>query len=132
MKEKISIVAMSSVSALGENENEIWENYRHKVSLITKGTYDKFSALRSEIQKKHWNKIQELRNVKNYKDLDSSVLLAIYTARKAFENSSWGREEFGINIGSSRGATSLFEKYFKEFTESEKGQVSTLDRKSVV
>lgn len=126
MKEKISIVAMSSVSALGENENEIWENYRHKVSLITKGTYDKFSALRSEIQKKHWNKIQELRNVKNYKDLDSSVLLAIYTARKAFENSSWGREEFGINIGSSRGATSLFEKYFKEFTESEKGQVSTL------
>jgi 3-oxoacyl-[acyl-carrier-protein] synthase II len=53
-------------------------------------------------------------------------LMAIYTARKAFELSSWENEEFGINIGSSRGATSLFEKYHKEFIESDKGRVSTL------
>lgn len=126
MKDKISIVAMSSISALGENEDEIWANYQKKVSLIRNGSYDKFEALRSEIQEKHWSQIEKLRNTKNYKDLDPSVLMAIFSARKAFDNSAWGKEEFGINIGSSRGATSLFEKYFKEFLENEKGQVSTL------
>jgi 3-oxoacyl-(acyl-carrier-protein) synthase len=126
MKEKISIVAMSSVSALGENEDEIWENYHNNVSLITNGSYEKFQALRSEIQKKHMDNIAELRTTKKYKDLDPSVLMAIYVARKAFKKSAWRNEEFGVNIGSSRGATSLFEKYFKEFLQNENGQVSTL------
>lgn len=126
MKEKISIVAMSSVSALGENEDEIWGNYHNKVSLITNGSYEKFQALRSEIQKMHRDNIAELRTTKKYKDLDPSVLMAIYVARKAFKKSAWRNEEFGINIGSSRGATNLFEKYFKEFLQNENGQVSTL------
>lgn len=126
MNNKISIVAMSSISALGENEDEIWANYQKKVSLIRNGSYDKFEALRSEIQEKHWSYIEELRDTKNYKDLDPSVLMAIFAARKAFEGSGWAKEEFGVNIGSSRGATSLFEKYFKEFLQNEKGQVSTL------
>ena len=89
MKEKISIVAMSSVSALGENEDEIWENYHNNVSLITNGSYEKFQALRSEIQKKHMDNIAELRTTKKYKDLDPSVLMAIYVARKAFKKSAW-------------------------------------------
>ena len=61
MKNKISITAMSSISALGQNEDEIWENYQSKESLIKNGSFDKFSALRSEIQKKHWHYIEELR-----------------------------------------------------------------------
>jgi len=126
MKEKISVIAMSSISALGENEDEIWKNYQNKASLITNGNYVKFQALRSEIQEKHRNYIDELRHVKNYKDLDPSVLMAIYASRKAFKKCTWVNEEFGINIGSSRGATRLFEKYFSEFLANEKGQVSTL------
>jgi len=126
MKEKISVIAMSSISALGENEDEIWKNYQNKASLITNGNYVKFQALRSEIQEKHRNYIDELRHTKNYKDLDPSVLMAIYASRKAFKKCTWVNEEFGINIGSSRGATRLFEKYFSEFLANEKGQVSTL------
>jgi len=117
---------MSSISALGSDEEEIWASYQKKSSFIYEKAFDKFSALLSGITKNHWNSIEALRNTKNYKDLDASVLMAIYTARKAFELSSWKNEEFGINIGSSRGATSLFEKYHKEFIESDNGQVSTL------
>jgi len=126
MMNKISIVAMSSISALGSSEEEIWASYQKKSSFINEKAFDKFSALLSGIPKNHWNSIEALRNTKNYKDLDASVLMAIYTARNAFKLSLWKNEEFGINIGSSRGATSLFEKYYKEFIESDKGQVSTL------
>jgi 3-oxoacyl-(acyl-carrier-protein) synthase len=70
--------------------------------------------------------LEELREIKNYKDLDDSVLMAIYCSRKAFASSGWKNEAFGVNIGSSRGATRLFEKYFQEFSESDKGLVSTL------
>jgi len=130
MINKISIIAMSSISALGSGEEEIWASYQKKTSFIDEKAFDKFPALLSGIAKNHWNSIEALRNTKNYKDLDASVLMAIYTARKAFELSSWKNEEFGINIGSSRGATSLFEKYYKEFIESNKGQVSCL--KSII
>ena len=126
MMNKISIIAMSSISALGSGEEEIWASYQKKSSFINEKAFDKFPALLSEIPKNHWNSIEDLRNTKNYKDLDASVLMAIYTARNAFKLSLWKNEEFGINIGSSRGATSLFEKYYKEFIESDKGQVSTL------
>lgn len=52
----------------------------------------------------------------NYKNLDKAVLYAIYASRKAIENAGWsGSDDFGINLGSSRGATSLFEKYHIEF-----------------
>ncbi len=126
MMNKISIIAMSSISALGSGEEEIWASYQKKSSFINEKAFDKFPALLSGIPINHWNSIEALRNTKNYKDLDASVLMAIYTARNAFKSSLWKNEEFGINIGSSRGATSLFEKYYKEFIESDKGQVSTL------
>jgi len=49
MKDKISIVSMASVSALGSGEEEIWGNYQRKISLITKKPFGPFSAMVSEI-----------------------------------------------------------------------------------
>ena len=126
MKEKISIVAMSSISALGNEKGEIWQNYQKKSSLIKEESFGKFNALVSRIKSDHRVVVDQLRKVKNYKELDPSVLMAIFTARKAFEQTGWSHREFGINIGSSRGATTLFEKYHKEFLDNDKGQVSTL------
>jgi len=54
-----------------------------------------------------------------YRDLDKSVLMAIYTARQALSGLDFKTESTGINIGSSRGATSLFEKYHKAFLQGE-------------
>ena len=126
MKERISIVSMASVSALGASEEEIWQSYIEGRSLITSRESDKFSALVSSIPETCLKEIQQLKSIKNYKDLDPSVLMAIYISRKALAHSDWNEKEFGINIGSSRGATHLFEKYFKEYSDNEKGLVNTL------
>ncbi len=126
MKERVSIISMASVSALGTSEDEIWQSYLGGKSLISNLVFDQFSALVSSIPEKSQVEINQLKNTKNYKDLDPSVLMAMYISRKAFGNTAWKDTEFGINIGSSRGATHLFEKYFQEFINSDKGLVNTL------
>ena len=89
MRERISIVSMASVSALGASEDESWQHYMEKRSFIKEKDFQKFSALVSSISKEHWDEINELKKIKNYKDLDPSVLMAIYCSRKAFEKTNW-------------------------------------------
>lgn len=58
-----------------------------------------------------------------YKSLDSSVLFAMVASREAVKKANWGKDDlFGINIGSSRGATELFEKHFQEYIRTGKAQ----------
>jgi len=53
---------------------------------------------------------------KTYQSLDRSVLLAIIAARQAVAAAGWGNDsDVAINIGSSRGATELFENYLAEY-----------------
>ncbi|WP_233898490.1 beta-ketoacyl synthase N-terminal-like domain-containing protein [Tenacibaculum piscium] len=122
MKQSISITSFASVSALGSNANQIWENYlnqKHFLSL-------KETVWTGSLTDEDKLAIDIIRNSDNkYKSLDDSVLYTIYVARKAIEKTNWTSEDnFGINIGSSRGATSLFEKYHKEFLET--GKSATL------
>ncbi len=58
-----------------------------------------------------------------YKSLDDSVLFAIAASRKAIAQSGWtSKDHFGINIGSSRGATSLFEKHYADYLKTGRAQ----------
>lgn len=51
-----------------------------------------------------------------YTALDDSVYYALFASRQAIARAGWQQgAEFGINIGSSRGATGLFEKYHEDF-----------------
>ncbi len=126
LKEPISITALSSISSLGDGSEAVWNSYldkNHRFSKIEIGRQWVWAAsLGGEVKKS----IEELRQSDHkYKELDDSVLFAIYTARKVIEKSGWKSESnFGVNIGSSRGATSLFEKYHQEFLE--QGKSSTL------
>jgi len=54
----------------------------------------------------------------HYRQLDNSVLYAILASRRALMSSGWKQGDFGVNIGSSRGATELFEKYHSDFIAS--------------
>lgn len=83
------------------------------------GGYNEWLAPLSETS---MAEIDKLRNSDtNYKDLDNSVLYAIFASRMAIEKSGWSASDnFGINIGSSRGATSLFEKYHEEYLDAKK------------
>ncbi|MEJ2584927.1 MAG: beta-ketoacyl synthase N-terminal-like domain-containing protein, partial [Robiginitalea sp.] len=59
-----------------------------------------------------------------YRNLDRSVLYAMVVCREAIKRAGWGPGSgFGINLGSSRGATGLFEKYHQQFRET--GHVGT-------
>ncbi len=122
LKEPISITSFASVSALGSTPEQIWENYLTTKHFLTL----KENIWTGQLTNEDKLAIKKIRNSDNkYKSLDDSVLYTIYVARKAIEKTTWKSEDnFGINIGSSRGATSLFEKYHKEFLET--GKSSTL------
>ena len=69
--------------------------------------------------------IEQLRASNSaYEPLDPTVLYALHTARRAVAQAGWQGVRFGINIGSSRGATMLFEQHFSHFLK--EGSCQTL------
>ncbi|NJB71201.1 3-oxoacyl-(acyl-carrier-protein) synthase [Saonia flava] len=124
--EPISITAISSISPLGISLEQTWENYIKNVHFLSQREYggtQEWVARLPDIAKRE---IENLRlSDSKYKNLDKSVLYALFASRKAVEMAKWkSKDNFGINIGSSRGATSLFEKYHEEFLK--KNSTSTL------
>ena len=119
----ISVVASSSISSLGHDSRGIWDSYLLKKHFLT---YKKFKINSDWVADVHLEEIASLqRENPKYKHLDKSVLLAIFSARKAIKKTLW-QGNFAINIGSSRGATSLFEKFHKAFLQNPQNKVATL------
>jgi 3-oxoacyl-(acyl-carrier-protein) synthase len=119
LQKPISITAISSLSALGSNQAIIWKNYQNDAHFITEKAFKNFTALVAQISEEDRLEVEQLKQSDSkYKHLDNSVLYGLFVARKAIKKANWKAEDnFGINIGSSRGATSLFEKYHKDFLE---------------
>lgn len=126
MQNPISITAVSSISAIGNNEKEIWENYKSDTHFLTQNKYQNQKIWTGKLPLKILLEIETLKKLnEKYKNLDNSVLYAIYTSRKAIKKAGWKiTDNFGINIGSSRGATSLFENYHHYFLKN--GKAKTL------
>lgn len=126
MNSKIAIIALASFSPLGDDAAEIWKNYLSDESLISLQEIGTTQALVSALPNELLLKIEALRHSDaKYKSLDATVLYAILASRMAVSRSDWkASADFGINIGSSRGATHLFEKYHEEFITT--GKVATL------
>lgn len=122
----ISITALASISPLGMSEEEIWTNYQTEVHCFSEQEFGEKLEWVAPLSKTAKQQIEQLRLSDNkYKNLDDSVLYALYASRKAVYLAGWkAGDNFGINIGSSRGATALFEKYHQEFLD--KGRASTL------
>lgn len=121
--QNIYITSISSISALGVDSQSIWEQYLNKNHLFS----------RSDSLDSNWICSLEqtakdvISNLKKsdlkYKNLDDSVLFAIAASRGAIAKTGWNNDhKFGINVGSSRGATTLFEKHYKDFLDSGKAQ----------
>lgn len=123
---KIAITSLASISPLGNNPQQIWENYCNPKTLITQEQIGNQLVPVAKISDHLKQEITTLRNSDlKYKSLDNSVLYAIYASRQAIKNANWNLgDDFGINIGSSRGATTLFEKYHQEFLTT--GKTATL------
>lgn len=115
-------MSIASISALGSSQKEIWKNYLNDNHFITEKKFPHFSALVAEISKENLVEITALKKADSkYKNLDNSVLYGILAARKAVKEAGWtSNKSFGINMGSSRGATALFENFHKEFLATNK------------
>ncbi len=124
LQEPIAITALSSLSPLGNNSKEVWDNYlqpHHFIQTKSFGTTSEFAAPLSPENKLLLEQLRQ--SDAKYKSLDPSVLMAIWTSRQAIQQANWkNKSDFGINIGSSRGATSLFESHFQEFLQTGKAQ----------
>ncbi len=122
MQKQISITAIGTISPIGTSISETWKSYENKEHYISSKEFQGKDVWVSKLSKDAENEIERIRQSDNkYKSLDNSVLFAIYASRQAVKQAGWhANDNFGINIGSSRGATSLFEKYHKSFLKHHK------------
>ncbi|MGB6150945.1 MAG: beta-ketoacyl synthase N-terminal-like domain-containing protein [Pricia sp.] len=129
MNTPVSITAIASISPLGTSIDEIWTQYKQDTHHFTKRSFSGTDEWVAPLPEAARQEIEQLKkeDVK-YRNLDDSVLYALYASRKAVSQAGWSPNRlgehgnlkadglhFGINIGSSRGATTLFEKYHEEF-----------------
>jgi 3-oxoacyl-(acyl-carrier-protein) synthase len=122
--QKISITAFSSISPLGNNANAVWKKYLDNQHCFSKQFLDQQETSVAALDEESKQIVAEVRESDiKYKFLDDSVLFALAASRKAVQKAGWKENDvFGINIGSSRGATDLFEKHYKEYIDTGKAQ----------
>jgi len=122
LKNPVYINSIASISSLGISSKEIWKNYKNDRHFIEQHDFSGSQEFASFLSSDLKEVLADLRNSEaRFKGLDDSVLYAICTARAAFKQAGWkNNDQVGINIGSSRGATQLFEKHHKEFLENKK------------
>ncbi|RTZ02507.1 beta-ketoacyl synthase [Flavobacterium sp. RSP49] len=124
MSTTISITAIASLSPLGNAPEEIWKKYLDKNHCFSEHFLDQKNTFVAKIDADSTEIIRKLKQSDNkYKSLDQSVLYAMAASRQAMQNAGWNiNDVFGINIGSSRGATDLFEKHHQEYLKTGKAQ----------
>jgi len=124
LSQTISITAIASISPLGNDSKTIWENYLNEKHCFTEHILDHKKTFVAMLLDDSNTIITTLRaSDSKYKSLDKSVLYAMAASRQAMQNAGWtSNNVFGINIGSSRGATDLFEKHYQEYLKTGKAQ----------
>jgi len=123
----VSITALASVSPLGHRPEEIWQHYlssKHHLSLVDFGSREAYAAFLNSATQTWVNQLREENP--NYQTLDKSVINAIAVSRLAVQMAQWNSAHaFGVNFGSSRGATSLFEQYHANFLQNKSAHTLT-------
>ncbi len=104
--------------------SETWESYQNNNHYITSEKFQEQEVWVSKLTQDAKKEIDLLRQSDSkYKSLDNTVIFAIYASRRAIKNANWKiSDNFGINIGSSRGATALFETYHESFLKNGKAE----------
>ena len=124
----ILITAKSTIASVGHNADHIWSNYSSSESALTLCSFNDQDTPVGKLKPDSEKLITELRGENiSYRKLDKSVLLALYTSRIAIKESGCSSMNgVGVNIGSSRGATQLFEKYHQYFLDKPDKRMSPL------
>ncbi|PSG90552.1 beta-ketoacyl synthase N-terminal-like domain-containing protein [Aurantibacter aestuarii] len=120
LQQSISITAIATVSPLGSKRKEILEAYKNTNHYFSVQDNDWMATLPEDVL----NDVESLKlENSKYKYLDNSVLFSILSSRNAIKEASWNTNaHFGVNIGSSRGATAIFEMEHAYFLKHKKAQ----------
>lgn len=116
----VSITALASVSPLGFESERIAGQYESAETCFTNGDGIWKAKLNADAER-NLEAIRESNQL--YKPLDKTVIMALDVSRRAVENAGWTDGDFGVNFGSSRGATGLFEAHHAEFLQTGKTPV---------
>ena len=119
MQTNISITGMGSISPLGADRANIWRQYLSDKPLLVGQQVGEELLPVGRLQEESYALIREIRQENaRYRSVDPTVLYALYASRQALQEAGWEQgKDFGVNIGSSRGATTLFEEYHQNFLE---------------
>lgn len=122
MPTPVSIISISSFSPLGSTNKEVWNNYLNTSTFIADTVIGAKTVPAAALAPQQREQVNLLKTSDpKYAGLDNSVLYAMLASRAAVQQAGWNENDvFGINIGSSRGATDLFEKHHGEFLETGK------------
>jgi 3-oxoacyl-[acyl-carrier-protein] synthase II len=122
-KQHIVIKGCGAISPLGHDSETIVHSYSSGKpafkTIVHQGKQTPVAALSPEAEQQ----IQALVSQNaNYRQLDRSVLMAVYAARQAAAEAGWlqhdaADHDLGVNIGSSRGATGLLEQHYTNFQQ---------------
>lgn len=117
MQEKVIISGMGSISSMGSNAAEVWKNYSAQSTRITSCCFNDCDTSAGKLHTEEAELVKQVRKENlHFRRLDKTVLLSIIAARQAVKQANWKAEDnMSVNLGSSRGATQLFEKYHKNF-----------------
>lgn len=125
MRERIGIVGMGSCSALGSDRQTIWEAYqRQDTALAWSEQRDGWHGAVSSQVEADLSSLRQSNRL--YQRVDRSVLLAILAAQRMVEQYQGTiPAETGLQLGSSRGATGLWETAYDQHTSEQALSPST-------
>ncbi len=121
MSKKIFIKAYSSVSSLGHQDQSIVSSIRNHTSTILE-KFGKYVACLPEDSEFALKKFIE--NHPQYEKLDRSIQLVLWMGEQ-LKQSNFIKQNTGINVSSSRGASHYWEEQHKQYLEKDNLSVYT-------
>ena len=124
----ILITAKSTIASVGHESEQIWQQYKSQKPSLSTCCFNNQDTPTAKLSQESEKLISDLRKENlSYRRLDKSVLLALWMGRDVVQKAGWKNlTNTGINIGSSRGATQLFEKYHQHFIEAPNKRMTPL------
>lgn len=120
---EIGISGWGSISALGVAKEDIFKELLSPESKALKNSSDNWVVpLASHTQALTRKLVTEHRV---HRKTDRVVHLGLLAAQEAVAMANWNDTDFGINVGSSRGATELWETYHGHFQEAQEAMLNS-------
>ena len=127
-RELIAITGCGSVSSLGMDRSAIYSKYLSDETCIANRPFNnRMYPVASLPEAVEEQLIKIASENPKCKQVDRTVLMAMKAARLAFEEAGWNASPgkiTGVNFGSSRGSTALYEQLHEEFLNDRKNKTS--------